>query len=397
MLKRLRYTIETILVNALILSTLYQLIVYLANRRFWRQTPPPPPDNFMPRISVVVPLHGKSLDTLALLYLLAVSAPTDQYEIILALESEEDPAYPAALDVKQHYPQLVKIVISGPAGRHVGKIHNLNAGYQAASGDLIAFIDADVQITAELWNAALSVMAEPTIGAAFAPPLIVEPERRIGSPVPTGGEMMIALYNNHARTAGLPFAALSHRVKTMMGGFMIFRRSVLEQAGGLLHLLNEAADDISLARVMQENGQRMAVIPVPARVLPERQSYEEGRQHIERNLTVQRAYRPWDFLAWPFTNPLTVGFMLGWITEHEGRWWGRRTWWGFAAFRAALAYELDRIRFGRGFTGAAYAQLFMLDTFISPVLWLRALFRKSIRWHGRTYRIQQGGRAERVD
>ena len=36
MSKRLRYTIETLLVNALILSTLYQLVVYLANRRFWR-------------------------------------------------------------------------------------------------------------------------------------------------------------------------------------------------------------------------------------------------------------------------------------------------------------------------------------------------------------------------
>jgi hypothetical protein len=33
MSKRIRYTIETLLVNALILSSFYQLLVYLANRR----------------------------------------------------------------------------------------------------------------------------------------------------------------------------------------------------------------------------------------------------------------------------------------------------------------------------------------------------------------------------
>ena len=31
----------------------------------------------------------------------------------------------------------------------------------------------------------------------------------------TGGEMLTALHINHARTAGLPFAALSNRVKSM--------------------------------------------------------------------------------------------------------------------------------------------------------------------------------------
>jgi hypothetical protein len=58
----------------------------------------------------------------------------------------------------------------------------------------------------------------------------------------------------------------------------------------------------------------------------------------------------------------------------------------------AIAYELDRVRFGRGFTWIAYAQLFMLDTFIAPALWARALFQRTFTWHGRTYRIAQGGK-----
>jgi hypothetical protein len=63
----------------------------------------------------------------------------------------------------------------------------------------------------------------------------------------------------------------------------------------------------------------------------------------------------------------------------------------------AIAYELDRIRFGRGFTWIAYAQLFMLDTFIAPALWARALAQRTFLWHGRTYRIAQGGKVTPVE
>jgi cellulose synthase/poly-beta-1,6-N-acetylglucosamine synthase-like glycosyltransferase len=397
MSKRLRYTIETLLVNALIFSTLYQLLVYLANRRFWRQAPLPPADETDLSISVIVPLHGKTPDTLALLHLIAVTGPTPRYEVLLALENERDSAYPVALTVAQHYPDTVRIILSGPAGRHVGQIHNLNAGYQAARGDLIAFVDANVQVGAELWNAALAALADPTTGAVFAPPLVDEPERHNSTGVPTGGEVLIALYTNHVQTAGLPFAALSNHIRVLSSGFIVFRRAALEEAGGLLHLLDDAAGDISLGRAMREIGYRLQAIPVPAHVLPEAKPINDVTDDLLRKLITTRAYHLPAFLAWPFTNPLTVGFALGFITEHEDRWWGRRTWWFFIWLRLAIAYELDRIRFGRGFTWIAYAQLFMLDTFIAPALWARALFQRTFVWRGRTYRIAQGGKTTPVD
>jgi cellulose synthase/poly-beta-1,6-N-acetylglucosamine synthase-like glycosyltransferase len=395
-LRYLRYTIETILVNALVFSTLYQLLVYLANRRFWRQSPPPPVET-VPSISVVVPLHGKSPDTLAQLHLLAITRPTDHYEVIPVLESEQDPAYPAAQAVARSYPQVIRVVTSGPAGSHAVGMHALNAGYQAAHGDLVAFVEAHVQVSAELWSAALAVLADPGIGAAYALPLASEPEHRGSSRFPTGGEMLTALYINHAQTAELPFAALGNRVQELSGGFMIVRRQVLQDMGGLLHLLDQAAEDISLGRAVREIGYRLAAIPVPARVMLEPETFNEATHHLQRVLMIRRACRPAAYLAQPFTNPLTVGFLLGFITEREGRRWGRRTWWIFVWLRMAIAYELDRVRFGRGFTWIAYAQLFMLDTFIAPALWARALIQRTFTWHGRTYRIAQGGKVSPLE
>ena len=390
MSQRVRYTIQSLLVNALILSSLYHILIYLANRRFWRQLPPPPPDT-APSISAVVPLFGKTLDTLSLLHLLGTHRPTDHYEVLLVLESEESPAYGTAREAVEVYPDTLRIVIGGPAGEHVPTIHALWAGYEAAQGDLIAFIQPDVHITPELWNTALATLADPAVGAAFAPPLVLEPERRDSVPAPTGGETLVALHANHARAAALPLAALTNRVRAMASGFMIVRRSALQLAGGLISLLDQADPAAALGRLLRENGQAIAVIPVPAQIVPRRQTTDEGTQQIVQTLALTRAYNLRVFLAWPFTNPLTVGFLLGWITEREGRWWGRRTWWGFAAFRLLIAYSLDRVRFGRAFNLAAYAQLFMLDTFISPALWLRALVRRTIRSEGRAYHLYQGG------
>jgi cellulose synthase/poly-beta-1,6-N-acetylglucosamine synthase-like glycosyltransferase len=392
---RLRYTVETLLVNALILSTLYQLVIYLANRRFWRQTPLPPADS-APPVSVIVPLHGKTPDTLALLHLIAVTGPTPAYEVLLVLESERDPAYPVASAVAQHYPGTVRTVISGPPGKHISKIHALNAGYQTAHGELVAFVDANVQVGAELWNAALAALEDPTIGALFAPPLVNQPER-YSTPAPTGGEVLTALYANHARTAGVPLAALNNRVRTLASGFIVLRRQAIEDAGGLLYLLDDAAEDISLGRAVRAVGYRLHAIPVPAHVIPNAQPVSEATRSLLRQLIITRAYQLPAYLAWPFTNPLTVGFMLSFITEHEGRWWGRRTWWFFIWLRMAIAYELDRLRFGHGFTWIAYAQLFMLDTFVAPALWARALFQRTFTWGGRTYRITQGGKASPLD
>ncbi len=395
-LRYLRYTVETLLVNALILSSLYQLVIYLANRRFWRQAPLPPADS-APPVSVIVPLHGKTPDTLALLHLIAVTGPTPAYEVLLVLESDRDPAYPVASTVAQHYPNTVRIVICGPAGRHVTTIHHLNAGYQAAHGELIAFVDANVQVSAELWNAALAALEDPTVGALFAPPLVNEPDRYTSTAAATGGEVLTALYTNHGRTAGLPLAALYSRVRTLASGFIVLRRQAIEDAGGLLFLLDDAAEDISLGRAIRAVGYRLHAIPVPAHIIPDTQPVNEATRQLLRQLIMTRAYQLPAFLAWPFTNPLTVGFTLSFITEHEGRWWGRRTWWFFIWLRMAIAYDLDRIRFGRGFSWIAYAQLFMLDTFIAPALWARALFQRTFIGHGRTYRITQGGKAFPLD
>ena len=390
-LRYVRYAIETLLVNALIGSTLYQLAVYLANRRFWRQAPPPPAES-APPVSAVVPLRGKTLDTLALLHLMVVSAPTPDYELILVLESERDPAYSAAQQVAEGYPGRARIVLSGPPGRHVDKLHKLNAGYQAARGDLIAFIDAQVQVSAGLWHAALAALQDQSVGAVFAPPLAIEPEHRGESGLGAGGEMLSALHLNHAQTAPIPFAAFGNRLNALANGFVVVRRRALDEAGGMLHLLDEGSDGISLGRALRETGWRIAAIPVPALIVPEQESFNEAVSRLWRHLIVSRAYSRPTFIAWPFTNPLTVGLLLSFITEREGRWWGRRTWWAFVALRVAIAYELDRVRFGRGFTWMAYAQLFMLDTFIAPALWARALFQRTFTWRGRTYRIARGGK-----
>lgn len=393
MTRRARIAIETLLVNALILSSLYQLFVYLTNRRFWQQESPPPTEE-CPSVSVIIPLRGKTLDTFALLHLAAINAPTEEYEVLLVLQDDTDPAHDVAQQVAHSYPGKVRIVFSGAPGEHVTWMHQINAGYTAARGDLVAFVEPSAQLNAELWHTALAALDDPAVGAVFAPPLVREPEYRTDSPVPTGGEMLVALHVNHARTAGLPFAALSNRVKTLDAGFVVVRRQVLAEIGGLLHLLDHVAGMTALGRAVREMGYVIRALPVPVLLVPEPLTFNEATALLQRIMVRSRATNLPDFIAWPFTNPLTVGFLLGLMTEREGRWWGRRTWYFFVWLRMAIAVGLDRLRFGRAFNWGAYAQLFMLDTFIAPALWAQAWIQHFVTWGGRTYHVYQGGRAE---
>ncbi|MBN1563886.1 MAG: hypothetical protein JXA10_08605, partial [Anaerolineae bacterium] len=188
-----------------------------------------------------------------------------------------------------------------------------------------------------------------------------------------------------------------NRLNTVASGFIVLRRSALEAAGGMLHLLDEASEEVALARVITEAGYRVAAIPVPAYVVMAPTTVNDATAHIQRKLITLRATDPARFARLLFANPLSVGSLLGFITEREGRWWGRRTWWFFVWLRLAVAWELDRIRFGRAFVWPAYAQLFMLDTFVTPVLWARVLVQHTFTWRGRWYRITPGGKARRVE
>lgn len=392
MLTRLRPVAAILLAYALWVTVVYQLLVYLANRHFWRQRPAPPATS-APSISVIIALRGVTPEIDALLETVARTTPPGPYEVILVLRDEDDPATPAARHCASAHPHSVRLIFSGDPGQRIDRAHQLHLGLLAAHGELIAFVEQDTEISADLWNATLHALRNPEIGAVYAPPLVREPDRLLRGPIPAGGEMLVTLYINHARSALLPFAALSRRVLALGHGFIVVRRSALQAVGGLAPLLNEADPGVALGHALRRAGYRLGVLTVPAMRIPAAETRIAATEHLLRRLVLSRTYGRWEFFAWPFTNPLTIGFWLDVFSERKQKWWTRRTWWVMAALRLTLAMALDMLRFGRGFTWIAYAHLFALDTVIAPVLWARALVTTVITLDGRRVRIGPRGRA----
>ena len=73
--------------------------------------------------------------------------------------------------------------------------------------------------------------------------------------------------------------------------------TALEAAGGMLHLLDEASEEVALARVIIEAGYRIAAIPVPAYVVAEPASVNDATAHIHRKLITLRATDPARFVG----------------------------------------------------------------------------------------------------
>ncbi|MDE2510347.1 MAG: glycosyltransferase, partial [Elusimicrobia bacterium] len=77
--------------------------------------------------------------------------PSKSLQILIALETAEDPAYPFARAFADAHPDRdVEVVLTGPSGPRMGKIHNMIEAFPRARHDRVLFSDADVRITAAL-------------------------------------------------------------------------------------------------------------------------------------------------------------------------------------------------------------------------------------------------------
>src|SRR5690554_62299 len=122
-----------------LLLALLQLGVALrlgSHMRPVRQVPDDPAGE-RPPLSVLVPLKGAPAGlSERLVRLLDAMRPSDQ--LVVALETEDDPGYSVVTEVQAaRQDRDVQVVLSGPAGERMGKQHNLNAALERAKHDLL--------------------------------------------------------------------------------------------------------------------------------------------------------------------------------------------------------------------------------------------------------------------
>jgi len=204
-------------------------------------------------VSIIRPICGLDyFDELTLRSTFELDAPN--YEIIFCAAREDDPAVPLVRCLIKDYPYIpARLLIGDDRPTSNPKLNNIVKGWAAARFPWIAIADNNVLMPPN-YLSDLFASFEPSVGLVCSPP--------IGSrPIGFWAELECAFLNTYqarwqcaADTIGFGFA---------QGKSMLWRRDLLDDAGGIEALGAEIAEDAAATKIVRAHGLDVRLVDRP--------------------------------------------------------------------------------------------------------------------------------------
>jgi ceramide glucosyltransferase len=347
--------------------------------------------SWTPSISIVVPVRGVEQDAERNFGSLLRQAYSGEYEVIFAVEDQDDPAVPLIEEsLRRHGDTSSRLVLGGARESAAsGKLRNLIAGFGASRGAVAVFVDSDVHAPPTFLQDVAASIADPAIGLAFAAPVCEG-----------AADIAAALHNLLVNSSWLQYASSAQRdrLNAGNGAVMAMRREVVEQIGGLEMVANRVVGiDISISRAVRGAGYRIQLLRQPARMTHARDTLGQLWWQMHRWLVTIRSYYPvFPLLMVLGAFPMVWSLLFLAVALARGR---------YAALGAGLillvlaahvasaalinARLVRDARMWRCLWLAPLTELFQLPVFIYSLLTDRVL------WRGRWVRVARQGAGER--
>ena len=206
-----------------------------------------------PFVSIVRPLRGIeefSAETLASTF--AIDWPA--YETIFCVQKANDPIIPlveAAIAAHPHVP--AQLLVGDDPICPNPKLNNCVKGWLAARADWVVFADSNVLMPTDYLDRLMGAMKEDC-GLVVSMPLGVRPRGIFG-------HVEVALLNTFQ--ARWQYAAEAVGMGFAQGKNMLWRRAVLDRAGGIGALASEIAEDAASTKVVRAQGLKVRLVDRP--------------------------------------------------------------------------------------------------------------------------------------
>jgi ceramide glucosyltransferase len=331
-------------------------------------------------ISIVRPVCGLenfSEETLSSVFRLAYP----RYEVLFCAASASDPVVPLVRQlIEQHRDVPAQLLIGNDRVSDNPKLNNVVKGWEAASHAWIVMADSNVLMPPDYlhrllgtWRADTGLVSSPAIGCW---------------PDGVWAELECAFLNTYqARwqcfidSVGIGFA---------QGKSMLYRRELLESAGGIRALSAELAEDAASTKIVRRQGLRVRVVDRPfPQPLGRRGAAEVWGRQVRwarlRRDTFILYYLPELFagavlplaacalLAWSYDWPLA-----GTLAAFAALWYGAE-----AALAAAAGWHLSW----------RSPAIWLLRDLLTPVLWVASFAGNGFVWRDNAMRVADRGSA----
>jgi ceramide glucosyltransferase len=208
----------------------------------------------LPPVSIIRPMCGRdTYEDITLRSSFRLDYP--EHELLLCCASEDDPVVPLARRLIAEHPNVrARLLIGNERVSDNPKLNNMVKGWRAAKHPWIVMADSNVLMPPDYLRAVISAWRADT-GLVCAPPVGAYPAN-------FAAEFECAFLNTYQ--ASWQYAADSARFGFAQGKTMLWRRDILEDAGGIRALGTESAEDAAATKIVRRAGLRVTLADSPS-------------------------------------------------------------------------------------------------------------------------------------
>src|SRR5262245_24475865 len=292
-----------------------------------------------------------------------------RYEIIFCAAAANDSVVPLVQRMMDAHPQVpARLLIGNETISDNPKLNNVCKGWRAAVHDWIVMADSNVLMPPDYIERLLAAWRADT-GLVVSPPIGSRPDG-------FWAELECAFLNTYQ--ARWQYTADSIGIGFAQGKSMLYRRRVVEQAGGIAALAAEPAEDAATTKIVRAAGLRVRLVDRPfEQPLGYRSASEVWARQLRWARLRQASFRGYytvEMLAGgivPLAAAACVVAALGlpWalVVAFAASWYGAE-----AALAFAAGWQLS----------VRSPIAWMLRDLLLPLLWIGGWFGGGVVWRG---------------
>jgi ceramide glucosyltransferase len=334
---------------------------------------------FTPPVSVLKPIYGLDRELEENLRSFCDQDYPD-FEIVLSLQRENDPARPLLERLQADYPDRVKLTIRNSEPVLNGKVQNLMIGLDAARHDVLVISDSDTRVPRDYLKAIVAPLADPKIGYVCTLYRIAEGRNL--------AEKLELLSMNCDFGPSLIFTYWTNAAVFCLGASTALRRADLDAIGGLASLADYLVEDQEMGRRLTAAGKPMRFVPMTIDMIPDYADLKAWWRHVVYWDQNTRAANPSGFAATILIRAVPFACLFAILAGFSGV--GLGVLAAALGIRIATAAAIAAILRDRGALDALW--LLPFRDLIGLASWAAALRKRSFTWRGHEFRLTREGR-----
>ncbi|XP_064624290.1 ceramide glucosyltransferase-like [Lineus longissimus] len=358
--------------------------------RLYQPIQPLSPEEGLPAVSIIKPLTGvdpnlyHNLETF-----FTMKYPV--FELLFCVYDEIDPVIMVVQSLMSKYPKIPAKLLIG--GKNVGmnpKVNNMVQGYDVAQHGLILISDSGIRMKEDtLLDMVTTMLTKENCGMVHQMPYVCQRE---------GFSSVLEAVYFGTQHAKMYLTANMVGINCTTGMSCVFRKDIIDEAGGLAHFGQYLAEDYFLAKAFLDRGYCTRISSQLAWQNHGNYSVAAFQARMVRWTKLRTAMLPHTIILEPLSECLWLGTLSSLVVTYLLGWNGIVFFLTHCLCWFILDYILLKV-INNGplpFSKFDFLVAWLFREIASPYLLIKSQISNKIHWRHRSYVVRWGGYLEEL-